>query len=84
MLNHSVKTVLLHALSMTFFLTNARSVIIPSMEMGVTRNALTTVNHVIYEMAHAMNVNKTVQVYCLFGIKVLNNDFLWQICMFLI
>lgn len=57
--------------------------------MGVTRNALTTANHVIYEMAHAMNVNKTtrvkiVQVYCLFRIKVLNNDFLWQICMFLI
>lgn len=85
MLHHSVKTVL-HALSMTFFLTNARSVRIPSMEIGVTRNALTTVNHVIFEMAHVMNVNKTtrekiVHVYSLsyifLIIQSMTNSFSW-------
>lgn len=86
MLHHSVKTVLLHALSMTFFLTNARSVRIPSMKMGVTRNALSTVNYVIFEMAHVMNVNKTtrekiVHVYSLsyifLIIQSMTNSFSW-------
>lgn len=68
MLNHSVKTVVLHASSTTFFLTYARFVKIPSMETGVTRNVHTTVNHVIYGMARVIDVNittrdKTVQVY---------------------
>lgn len=82
MLNHSVITVLLYALSTTFFLTYARSVKISSMETGVTRNVHTTVNHVIYGMARVIDVNittrdKTVQVYLMgfFLIKLVNNDY---------
>lgn len=54
-----VQTVPLHALSTTFYWATVRPVRIPSMETGVTRNVHTTVNHVIYEMARAINANKT-------------------------
>lgn len=53
-----VQTVSLHALS-TLYWATVHPVRIPSMETGVTRNVHTTVNHVIYEMARAINANKT-------------------------
>lgn len=65
-----MQTVPLHALSTTFYWATVRPVRIPSMETGVTRNVHTTVNRVIYEMARAINANKTsgekiVKVYSL-------------------
>lgn len=65
-----VQTVPLHALSTTFYWATVRPVRIPSMETGVTRNVHTTVNRAIYEMARAINANKTsgekiVKVYSL-------------------
>lgn len=54
-----VQTVPLHALSTRLYWATVHPVRIPSMETGVTRNVHTTVNHVIYEMARAINANKT-------------------------
>lgn len=76
-----VQTVPFHALRMTFYWTNAHSARIPPMEIGVTRNAPTSVNHVIYETAHVMIVNKTtrdkiVQVYSLSFQNYIVNVFL--------
>lgn len=70
-----MQTVPFHALRMTFYWTNAHSARIPRMEIAVTRNAPTSVNHGIYEMAHVMIVNKTtrdkiVQVYTLSFLKL--------------
>lgn len=60
-----MQTVPFHALIMTFYWTNAHSARIPSMEIGVTRNAPTSVNHVIYGMAHVMIVNTLgVRITC--------------------
>lgn len=54
-----MQAVPLHALSTRLYWATVHPVRIPSMETGVTRNVHTTVNHVIYEMARAINANKT-------------------------
>lgn len=54
-----MQTVSLHALSTRLYWATVHPVRIPSMETDVTRNVHTTVNHVIYEMARAINANKT-------------------------
>lgn len=54
-----MQTVPLHALSTRLYWATVHPVRIPSMETGVTRNVHTTVNHVIYEMARAINANTT-------------------------